>query len=153
MKKYHYIKSIIIITILLVSQFVNSQEEKKDVLETIEEFNTAFKEGNVDKLSSMITKDYIHTNSNAKPIDKETWLAYLKKRKEEIDTQKLEVHSYEMNETKIQQYDNMVIVSAKITTSSTKNGILTTNEYRVTNIWVLEDGAWKRAGFHDGKIK
>ncbi len=153
MKKYSLIKLVFVLSFLCTYQFASSQEKQKDLLEAIKEFNSAFKEGNVAKLSSMIAQDYLHTNSASKPIDKEVWVNYLDKRKKEIETKKLIVHTYEMNEVEVRLYDDMAIVSAKIVTSNTKDGKLTDNHYRVTNIWVLEDEKWKRAGFHDGKIK
>ncbi len=146
-------KTFLLVILFCISQIACAQHKLHDLKETINEFNTAFKEGDVDKLSAMISKNYLHTNSTSAPINKETWIAYLNKRKKEIESKKLVIHTYEMKETRVQQYDDMAIVSAKIITSSTKNGKLNNNEYRVTNIWVLEDGAWKRAGFHDGKIK
>ncbi len=155
MKKNMQIKLITLacITLGFFQHAIAQKNEETILLETITVFNQAFKESNVAKLESMIVDRYIHTNSTSKPIDKDTWLAYLHKRKEEIETGNLIVHTYDMQETNIQLYDTMAIVSAKISTSNTRNGNLNENEYRVTNIWVKEANSWKRAGFHDGKIK
>ncbi len=147
------IKPIMVVTVVCISQFINSQELSQDLQQAVNEFNNAFKEGNVNKLSSMITQNYLHTNATSKPIDKETWISYLNKRRTEIETKKLIVHTYEMTEVAVRQYDDIAIISAKIVTSSSKDGKVNDNEYRVTNIWVKQDGLWKRAGFHDGKIK
>ena len=116
-------------------------------------FNTAFQTANVEKLELMITDHYQHTNGTAKAIDKETWINYLKKRQADISSGKLEVITYEMDEIKVNFYDNTAIVSAKVVVSNKIDGEIRENEYRVTNLWVHDSGAWKRAGFHDGKIK
>ncbi|AXT60237.1 nuclear transport factor 2 family protein [Aquimarina sp. AD10] len=120
---------------------------------SIDKFNNAFKEGNIEQLASMITNNYTHTNTTSKAIDKNTWLTYLSKRKKEIDSGNLIVNTYEMTEKKVTFYNNTAIVTAKVSTSTTRLGKLTENEFRVTNIWILEKTNWKRAGFHDGKIK
>ncbi len=131
----------------------NSTDDKKMLLEIIDNFNSAFKEGDANKLASMIAESYLHTNSNSKPIDKKTWVDFIKKREEEIKKGDLIVHSYEMNETEVQLYEKTAIITAKIIVSSTRNGERKENEYRVTNIWIKENGTWKRSGFHDAKIK
>ncbi len=130
-----------------------SSSEKKILLDKINEFNIAFKECNIDKLESMITDNYIHTNGHSKPINKSSWINYLRKRKKEIDAGNLIIHKYEMNETELSLYNDVAVFSAKIYISSSMNGTSQINEYRVTNIWVTEKNVWKRAGFHDGKIK
>ncbi|WP_322289123.1 nuclear transport factor 2 family protein [Aquimarina sp. 2201CG5-10] len=126
---------------------------KSNLLKTIDEFNKAFKDSDVAKLESMITDNYRHTNGIKKAFSKKTWLKYLQRRQKKIEAGELEIHFYEMNQTKIELYDDVAIVTAKISVESTNKEELQENEYRVTNIWVNEDGNWKRAGFHDGKIK
>lgn len=58
-----------------------------------------------------------------------------------------------MRDIDIVQYDDLAIVTAKIVISIVKSGRDHENEYRTTNVWIKEEGDWKRAGFHDGKIK
>ncbi len=155
MKKHLFIQAITFLIFLFGSiEMMTAQEkEEKTLLKAIETFNQAFKEGNIEKLQSMITERYQHTNGSSKSIHRDTWLSYLRKRKKEIETGTLVMHTYTMTETEVQMYDDIAIVTAKITTTSTKSGELQENEYRVTNIWVRENNLWKRAAFHDGKIK
>lgn len=131
----------------------NSVKEEKILLERINDFNQAFKENDVERLESMITDSYLHTNGNSKSIDKSSWVQYLNKRKKDIETGDLIVDSYEMEETEIRLYGNVAILTAKVIVVSTRSGDPQKNEFRVTNVWVNEAGNWKRAGFHDGKIK
>ncbi len=149
---------ILISTIFLSCEIKNNQKEdtakeEKILRERMNAFNQAFKESDVEKLESMITDRYLHTNGNSKSIDKSTWVSYLRKRSKEMEAGNLIVDTYEMKETEIQMYKDMAIITAKIITSSIQNGEPQENEFRVTNIWVQEEGNWKRAGFHDGKIK
>ncbi len=131
----------------------DSMADEASLRATIDIFNAAFERGDVEKLASMITDDYQHTNGNAKSIGRDSWLGYLKKRSQQIEEGTIVVHKYEMDEVEVVQYDGMAIVTARVAVSSSSTGQLSENEYRVTNIWVWESGQWKRAGFHDGKIK
>lgn len=131
----------------------HSEEQKEELITAIDRFNEAFANSEISVLESMITNNYSHTNGTYEAIDKEKWFEYLKKRSKEIEAGILTINSYEMNQLKIEFHDNTAITTAKVITSITKNGELSKNEYRVTNIWVYENGAWKRAGFHDGKIQ
>lgn len=131
----------------------DTKHKKETLIKQIETFNNAFKEGNTELLASMITDNYVHTNGNSKAIHKENWINYLSKRQKEIESGELTVRNYEMKDTEIQLYQETAIVTSKIIVSTVKSDRLHQNEFRVTNIWVLENGIWKRAGFHDGKIK
>lgn len=127
--------------------------DKGQLMEAIDKFNQAFQQGDVTTLETMITDQYMHTNGNSKAIGKASWFNYLNKRKLEIEAGDLEVLSYNMDETDVKIYGNTAIFTARITVVNSKKGESVENQYRVTNIWVYESGAWKRAGFHDGKIK
>jgi len=130
-----------------------SKTSKEDLLKTIDKFNKAFQEGNVVVIKSMITENYVHTNGNSKPIGKRDWLNYLRKRETEIKSGELEVAEYKIGETEIEFYGGMAIVTGKVVVSNRKKELTQKSEYRITNVWVNESGSWKRAGFHDGKIK
>ena len=131
----------------------DSLEEEKILIERVEEFNLAFKECNIEQLETLVTENYLHTNGNSRSIKRDAWLEYLEKRNLEIKRGNLVVNTYDMSEIEIVLYEDMAIVTGKISTSFIKSGEYLKNEYRITNVWVNEDGSWKRAGFHDGKIK
>ena len=126
---------------------------EKELMAAIKRFNTAFKAGDVATLESMITDDYVHTNGTSSPIGKESWLNYLRKRKQDIEDGEFKVLKYTMSEEQAVFHGHTAIVTAKISVVNEKDKILDLQAYRVTNIWVYQDGSWKRAGFHDGKIK
>lgn len=58
-----------------------------------------------------------------------------------------------MSDPQVEFHGKTAVLTAKIKVTATNKGTVTENEYQVTNIWVKESGVWKRAGFHDGKIK
>ncbi|MEM9077792.1 MAG: nuclear transport factor 2 family protein [Bacteroidota bacterium] len=136
---------------------LSCQTEKKvdhESLKTaIETFNRAFSKGDLVVLDSMITPNYLHTNSSSKVIGKESWFNYLEKRNKRLESGEIEVLDYTLDETKIEYHGNSAIVTGRVTVM-TKDSLGTKqNQYRITNLWVYENGKWKRAGFHDGKIQ
>lgn len=130
-----------------------SEMMTEKLFKAIEHFNAAFQQGNNTVLESMVTENYVHTNGNSKAIGKKDWFNYLSKRENEIKSGNLEVIEYKLDEIEIERYGNMAIVTGKIVVTNKIKESLQKNEYRITNIWVNESGNWKRAGFHDGKIK
>lgn len=136
---------------IAIENVINSVSDKLELARTITTFNTAFKEGNVAKLESLITDNYRHTNGTSKSIGKNAWLEYLKKRKKDIDDGRLVVTNYDMKETQLELYENFAIITAKIITTDIKERNPIENQYRVSHVWIKEGNIWKRAGFHDSK--
>ena len=130
----------------------NEQNEEEVLLSALEKFNTAFAEGDVVTLSSMITDKYLHTNATSKAIQKEDWLNYLQKREVEIASGLTETLNYEMDEVALTFYDDAALVTARIKTEVKKNDSVSAYRYRVTHLWIKENEEWKRAGFHDTGI-
>ncbi|SHG95551.1 nuclear transport factor 2 family protein [Flagellimonas flava] len=126
---------------------------KDELLTSIHKFNRAFQNGDVAILESMITSNYVHSNGSSKSFGKEAWVGYLKKRSSKINNGNLEVLQYEMDELELVLHGTSAIVTGRVKVSQKSEGEIVTNSYRVTHLWVRESGKWKRAGFHDGKIK
>lgn len=118
----------------------------------IYQFNLAFEKGEADILAQMITDRYIHTNGASEAINKDSWLTYLKKREAEIKFGHLQVLAYQMDAMQIELYDQTAIVTGKVLVTEKREITVTQKSYYVTHVWVVEDGMWKRAGFHDGKV-
>lgn len=152
-----YLKILLAVTISVMTSCSVSDAPEKPTKEGLQKaistFNTAFATGNVPELVYLISDDYRHTNGNSKSIDAKSWLDYLHKRSADIRSKDLVVHNYDMDEIDIVMYNSSAVVTGRIKTSSTYQGNKRENEFRVTHIWVFENERWKRAGFHDGKIK
>ncbi|MEK6153811.1 nuclear transport factor 2 family protein [Flavobacteriaceae bacterium 3-367] len=159
MNKHTYLKPIGILLSLLwfastgACKKENTLEAERALLERVDQFNTAFKESNLVTLESMVTENYQHTNGNGKPIGKTDWLAYLEKRESEIKNGTLTIHQYEMLDVQLTLFGEVGVVTSKISVQSTNMGAYRENEYRTTNVWVKDGKSWKRAAFHDGKIR
>nr|WP_299383646.1 nuclear transport factor 2 family protein [Allomuricauda sp.] len=121
--------------------------------EAVQTFNNAFKTGDVETLGSMITENYVHTNGTSKSIGKSNWLGYLSQRSESIANGELEVLDYEMGDMEMVHHDGFAIVTGRVLTKNRVGQDTVEQQFRVTHLWVQENGQWKRAGFHDGKIQ
>ncbi|MFS4466377.1 nuclear transport factor 2 family protein [Maribacter sp. 2210JD10-5] len=126
--------------------------KKETLLKALNDFNSAFEKGDIEKLNDMVTESYQHTNGNSKAIGKEVWFNYLRKRQKEIISGALEVLSYTMNDIEMSFYDNTAVITGKVSVKNKVKGEIRKSVFRVTHIWVYESDNWKRAGFHDGKI-
>lgn len=121
--------------------------------EAVETFNQAFLEGNAEKIGAMVTDNYQHTNGSSLAMGKERWTKFLKMREQEIADGLVKDLSYVMDQERVEMYGNTGILTARVTMVSEVEGEEVSNAFRVTNVWVYEKGTWKRAGFHDEKIK
>lgn len=144
---------------LLLFLLISCAQSKKDKIpngelsRTLEKFNTAFANGNLTVLDSLTTENYLHTNGNAQVITKDQWFNYLRKRNKRLESGALSILEYDFTEQKIEFYGTTSIITGKVKVISKDSLGTKESQYRVTHIWVYEDGLWKRAGFHDGKIK
>ena len=148
-----YPSILIFISICILGCQPKNEVDRDSLTTSIDTFNKAFAEGNLAVLDSMITSNYLHTNSSSKVIRKADWFNYLKKRNQSLESGEIEVLEYTLDETKIEYHGNSAIVTGKVTVKVKDSLGPKENQYRITNLWVYENGTWKRAGFHDGKIK
>ncbi|SNS42187.1 protein of unknown function [Ekhidna lutea] len=146
-----------LLTIFIVSAFLsctNQQAPSEESLRTaIDQFNQAYKIGDDEKLSSMITENYVHTNSSWKSFGKEKWIGYMEDRSKKLNNGNLTVESYEMNELSIEMYDDAAIATALISTTGVEDGVQFNKKFRVSNFWIFDGSRWLRAGFHDTPVE
>ena len=140
--------------LLQCTQSFDAGQEEADLRQAITNFNEAFKAGNLTTLDAMVVDNYVHTNGTSKSFGKGAWFNYLESRSQDINDGTLEVRHYEMLDAEIEFFtSDAAILTARILAASRRDSVTTENEYRVTNLWVKDAGAWKRAAFHDGKIR
>ncbi|MEM7379778.1 MAG: nuclear transport factor 2 family protein [Bacteroidota bacterium] len=146
--------SFLVVLLFSCSEKKPEKVDHESTLKTsIEKFNQAFATADIEKLEGLITEDYQHTNGTSEAIGRSSWLSYLGKRKSALESGELVVHSYDMDDLKIQHLGGSAIATAKVMVSQTRDSVKEERAYRVTTVWILEDGIWKRAGFHDGAIQ
>ncbi|OJJ18335.1 hypothetical protein BKI52_26315 [marine bacterium AO1-C] len=148
----------LLVALLSVLAFapVMGQDDSKtaeEVKKAVEQFNKAFLEADVVSLAGMLTEQYIHSNSGSAVINKINWLKYIKSRRRQLDRKILKVKDYKMRDVVIKVYGNTAVVNALITSSGTLKRKPFLSAIRCTHVWVKEGGVWKRAAFHDSKLK
>lgn len=151
MKKYGLL--ILVFWLSACSSTENERDETLALRNSISAFNQAFASGNLAVLDSLTTARYIHTNSSDLAFRKDNWFSYLEKRSAAIEAGDLSIEEYELEEMNIEFYEESAIVTGMIRTSGSQNGDAFESQIRVSNFWVKEGEVWKRAGFHDSRIK
>lgn len=154
MKKYQLL--VVFASLLASSSIAFAQSNSNTVSEVkqaIEKFNAAFLKADVDQLTSMLTNQYIHSNSGSAIITKTSWLNYIKKRRKQLDSRQLRVNSYDMSELVIKTYANSAVANGLVVVKGIRNKKPFQSKIRFTHLWIKENGVWKRAAFHDSKLK
>lgn len=144
--------SLAVIFFILSCNVEHRLEHRDGLLEAVNNFNEAFKIADVEKLGSLVTENYVHTNSTWKSFGKDQWLGYIESRKAKIEKGELEITSYEMQDLEMVVHGQSALVTGKIVSKGLELGVPFQSVFRVSNYWVYEQGTWKRAGFHDTKI-
>ena len=120
---------------------------------TLRAVNRAFVEADSGALDTLLAPGYVHTNGvSGSVLDRGTWLAYIRDRREELRSGRLRVDRYETPEATIRWHPGGAVVSNRVMSEGTRDGVRFTSRLQVTQIWVRLDGRWRRAAFHDSPI-
>ncbi|MBO6524228.1 MAG: nuclear transport factor 2 family protein [Balneolaceae bacterium] len=129
------------------------QPDQQLIAQRIQEFDTAYKTGDVEKLDEMISFDYLHTNPSGNIVTRENWLNWNISRARAIESGELVISAYETSELNIRIKNQYTVVASGVNyASGTDKGEPFETKVRFTHVWVLEDGLWKRAVFHDSYL-
>lgn len=150
MKKYTFL--IYLFSLLSCTVDVSVESDTKLLNQAIDDFNLAFEKVNISKLNQMTTDQYAHVSGSNPVITKEAWMAYLKKRKSQLENGALEISKYQFKDKELILYDQSAYVTGVIEMDGILDGTEFSRRIRVSNFWVKEDEQWKRAGFHDVRI-
>lgn len=121
--------------------------------QALDDFDRAYARADVAALGQMLTEGYLHTNGANPPLDKDKWLQYVASRRKAIDAGSLVIDHYALLGLKTRLYGSSAAVSARARINGLDENGPFEHEYQVTQLWVFEQGAWKRAAFHDGQVK
>lgn len=122
------------------------------VEEAVRSFADAYRDGDVETVDALLANDYVHINSGAAPGDRDSYLAWNRTRAENLGGGEWSVETYDLSELQIKTYDDAAVVTGRVTASGVRDGENWASDIRFTNLWVIEDGAWKRAAFHDAAV-
>ncbi|MCB0588425.1 MAG: nuclear transport factor 2 family protein [Phaeodactylibacter sp.] len=121
--------------------------------QALDAFNAAYARADAASLGRMLTTGYLHTNGANPALDKEEWLNYVAGRKKALNAGELVIDNYALLESRVRLYGKAAVVAGKVRINGLDGGGPFESEFRVTQLWVFEEGGWKRAAFHDGRLK
>jgi hypothetical protein len=116
-------------------------------------FSGAFLEADAEALDTFLTADYLHTNGGTGSVlDKTEWLEFIRGRRVELQSGRLQVERYETTLQEIRWYPAAAVVSSQVLSAGTRDGVPFESRLRVTQVWVRLGERWWRAAFHDSPL-
>ena len=128
-------------------------ETQHEVQVALDAFSRAYRDADAGRLSAMLTDRYVHSNSGGPVIRKPAWLDYVRSRRKLLDEGALVVSEYENENVVIETYGDAAVVHGLNVSKGTDKGKPFAKRIVFTHTWVRDGGTWKRASFHDSKVK
>lgn len=125
------------------------QEPAADIETAVAAFAEAFRSGDYETVEAHIADRYVHVNSGGAPYDREQWLSWYEGYAAEITDGDHVFDSYAIKSLDIARHDDAAYVTGVVRAEGERFGEPFSQRIRFTNLWIVEDGRWKRAGFHD----
>jgi ketosteroid isomerase-like protein len=146
-----------LITLLLLvaatSATSQSASPENEVRTSVAAFARAFQEADVSVLETILTENYIHVNGGSgNRLDRDQWLTWIASRRLEIESGDFVYETYLVEDLQVQLYGDSAVVVGVTRSNGQRNGVPFTNAGNFTNIWVRQNGVWRRAGFHDSPL-
>ena len=124
-----------------------------EVRAAVSVFARAFQEAEVSVLRTLLTENYLHVNGGSGSVlNRDQWLTWLTSRRVEIDRGDFAYETYQIEDLQVQVYGEVAVVVGVTRAHGRRNGVSFTKAGYFTNVWVKQNGVWRRAGFHDSPI-
>ena len=123
-----------------------------EILARVSEFGDAFVAADANKLGEMLTDDYVHSGPTGSVRTQQEWLSWVASRREAIDSGAFRIDTYENDELIVRIHGDTAIVSGRNSATGMRDGQRFSWRIRFTNVWVKQEGQWRRAAFHDSRI-
>ena len=139
---------------LLVLTMVGNPAEtvESTVLSKVQVFVDAFRDGDVETIQGLLGSSYSHCNSNGSRPTKDEWLAWFTTRAADTRAGRFVYTEYRNDDVRIQIHDLVAVVTAVNVAAGTRDGTPFSHRLRFTQVWILEEGKWKRIAFHDSRL-
>jgi len=136
-----------------MSEPSKNNNHEKAVRAAVEGFSRAFLEADVETLEKILTNDYVHINGRSGTVlDRNEWLTWMQTRGKEMENRELQISEYRVEDLTVKIYENAAIVTGVVVSSGTQKGDPFSSRVRFTNTWILVEGMWYRAAFHDSPL-
>lgn len=156
MKKLNKLRLSVLGALMIVLPVItqaNPSDEETKLRQTIEKFNQAFMQADVSTLDSLLTEQYLHTNSGNRAFAKNSWLKWIKSRQAAVEAGKLIYTSYQTQDLDIVLYPDAAVVTGRNIAKGRNDDKPFEVDIRFSHLWVKQAGQWRRASFHDAPAK
>ncbi len=126
--------------------------DAKAVENAVLSFADAYRTGNVAVVDQLIAEDYSHINNGGEPIDRKAYMGWNRTRAEHLQKSNWRIDQYEVTELAITVHQHSAVATGRVTAMGERDGKKWNSDVRFTNLWVKQNGNWKRAAFHDTSI-
>ncbi len=150
-------KNSIAICVLLLAALpvlaTDAADPARAVEAAVEAFGEAFAVADVEALDALLATDYVHVNGGSGSlVSRSDWLAWIASRQTDLASGGLVIETYEVQDLRIDLHGSAAVVTGVVTSNGIERGERFASRLRFTNLWVHEDGAWRRAAFHDSPL-
>ena len=90
--------------------------------------------------------------STGSVLDKTRWLAYIRTRRTELASGRLQVSRYESSAVTFRWHGDAAVVGSQVVSEGSRDGNPFTTRLQVTQVWVRSGDQWRRAAFHDSPV-
>jgi ketosteroid isomerase-like protein len=147
---------VLVVELVLLAGAVSSASAatvESTILSKVEAFADAFRDGDVETINGLLGATYSHCNSDGSRPTREKWLAWFTTRADDIRAGRFVYDEYRNEDLQIQVHGSVAVVTAVNISAGTRGGTPFSNRLRFTQVWLLEDGEWKRIAFHDSRVR
>jgi len=129
------------------------ESAESEVRAAVEAFGRAFVAADTVALRSFLGAAYMHVNGRSGTVlSKEQWLDWISSRREEQESGALRIEKYDLEELRVEIYDQTAVVTGIADSRGTHHGEAFASRVRFTNVWVF-DRSWRRVAFHDSPLE
>jgi len=129
-------------------------EAEVELRDAVTRFGRAFREARVATLDSLLTDDYVHVDGgSASVLDRTSWLEWVGSRRARIVSGELRYDGYRVGDLRIHLHGEAAVVTGVVHARGRDGEEPFASVVRVTNLWVRQEGLWRRAAFHDTPLR
>lgn len=133
-----------------------AEEPQTTISRRVQEFADAYRTADLDTLDDMIAGQYSHINNGGAPIGRKAWLDWNRMRADKFASGAWKPVSYSITDVAITLpagHNDVAIVTGRARSKEIHDGEIVRSDLRFTNLWMAENGVWKRAAFHDSPAR
>jgi len=126
---------------------------EQEVRAAVSAFGEAFVEADVAALRDLLTEQYLHVNGlSGSVLNRSEWLEWMTSRQAALASGGLLIHEYTVTDLRVRLYGTTAVVTGRVDSRGVHSEAPFSSQVRFTNVWVNEQGSWRRAAFHDSPL-